>query len=370
MSDKWEVKSDSWISPMELLFNPAYPSRRYWVENTETGEWRVLQVEDGQEVGDAIANGQFADSHRDSDAAAGSAMDVDSDEHDDGGESHSDTPYDHGSADTSYSSGDYYHSTESAVLPPPLPLPPLPPPPPPPDPRALQLARAAAMSARELEREIDLRIHEEVARRGHPQYTPHSPSTVPLVTREDLIRFTVLDKNPLPHVVWLADDFFKQDPAKDGWGHFARLFVEARAAADPMIKEALEGLREQGNCGRWMFPDKSPEWSLSEYVRDLRNTRRERQEAADEARRQEEKKEAVRRASTPGRQLLRLSLALIGILAVAVFVGLPVIVGRLLRAIFGDHWSLRWLRGLESFLRDAREHLPPSRVAEYIRTGQ
>lgn len=68
MSDTWEVKSDSWINPIEILFNPAGPRRKYWVVNKATGEWRVLYVEDGQSVGEAISEGQFDDAKEGDDA--------------------------------------------------------------------------------------------------------------------------------------------------------------------------------------------------------------------------------------------------------------------------------------------------------------
>ena len=123
------------------------------------------------------------------------------------------------------------------------------------EPRLDQLETAAAMSESELEREIDLRIREEVAR-SYREFTPHSPSDIPLVTREDLIRFTVLNGHPLPHVVWMAESHRKDGLFNDGWGHFASLFIEARAAANPMVREAWEGLREQSSLEQWAFPPK------------------------------------------------------------------------------------------------------------------
>ena len=55
--------SESWrhIGSAESAFGKILPPYKELVENTETGEQRVVLVNIGQSVGEAIANGQWAD---------------------------------------------------------------------------------------------------------------------------------------------------------------------------------------------------------------------------------------------------------------------------------------------------------------------
>ena len=55
MSDNWRH-----IGSAESVFGKMLPPYRELVENADTGEQRVVLVNVGQTVGDAIANGQWA----------------------------------------------------------------------------------------------------------------------------------------------------------------------------------------------------------------------------------------------------------------------------------------------------------------------
>jgi hypothetical protein len=63
MSDKWR---DHGFSGDAGNYFPWVPGgTEHVVENTETGEYRTVHVHDDQDVGDAIANGQFTDRDED-----------------------------------------------------------------------------------------------------------------------------------------------------------------------------------------------------------------------------------------------------------------------------------------------------------------
>lgn len=235
--------------------------------------------------------------------------------------------------------------------------------------RELQLLKVAAMSESEWEREITLRIHQEVAK-THPHYMPFSPSTFPLVTREDIIRFTVLNKYPLPHIVYMAESYRKHGRFSDGWGELAGFLVEGLAARNPTVGEAVEGLIDEGGLQRWAFTTNAGDWSLADYVRRRRESQKARFEADEEARNERQRQEAIRRASTVERQLLRLFVTLLALMGIVVFAAFPVLLGRGVRLIFRPKAKWRWLMPLETFLRDARENLPPARILSFIRTGK
>lgn len=56
MAEKWKH-----IGSAENALFSILPPRKELVENTETGEQRIVYVGIGQTVGEAIENGQFAD---------------------------------------------------------------------------------------------------------------------------------------------------------------------------------------------------------------------------------------------------------------------------------------------------------------------
>ena len=64
MADKWEDKGVSDSSTLTNLVTSMFgldAGDRHNVENTETGETKVVDRYSGQTVGEAISNGQFRD---------------------------------------------------------------------------------------------------------------------------------------------------------------------------------------------------------------------------------------------------------------------------------------------------------------------
>jgi hypothetical protein len=163
---------------------------------------------------------------------------------------------------------------------------------------------------------------------------------------------------------------YRHDPSYGNLWYLARVIIDARYAADPLVREAVDGLLADRRFSRYNLDfGKGGNWSLVEYVRELRRTRQEQEEAEEEARRQHAKEDARRRAATLWRQLMRLGLVVLGAAAIGVLVWCPATAGRLIRAKIGRHWTLKWLPAFEDFLEGARSNLPWPRLVRYIRDG-
>jgi hypothetical protein len=61
MSDKWKDKGWTNDSGNQPLVSMLPGGHEHNIQNSETGEWRTIRVDDGQTVGEAIENGQFTD---------------------------------------------------------------------------------------------------------------------------------------------------------------------------------------------------------------------------------------------------------------------------------------------------------------------
>lgn len=63
MADKWEDKGRAGMNHefLNAILPESMETHTHCVQNTDTGEFRLVRVDGDQEVGDAIAKGQFED---------------------------------------------------------------------------------------------------------------------------------------------------------------------------------------------------------------------------------------------------------------------------------------------------------------------